>query len=42
MTPTLAKLFAASGHDSVVGWVEENLDLSAVYVTSSKSCREKF
>ena len=42
MTPALAKLFAASGHDSVVRWVEENLDLSAVYVTSTKSCREKF
>ena len=42
MTPTLAKLFAASGHDSVVRWVEDNLDLSAVYVTSSQSCREKF
>ena len=42
MTPTLAKLFAASGHESVVRWVEDNLDLSAVYVTSTKSCREKF
>ena len=42
MTTTLAKLFAASGHDSVVRWVEENLDLSAVYVASTHSCRDKF
>ena len=42
MTTQLAKLFAASGHDSVVTWVEENLDLSAVYMTSTQSCRERF
>ena len=42
LTPSLCKLFAASGHDSVVEWVDANIDLSALLIASTQSCRERF
>jgi hypothetical protein len=42
LTPALCQLFAACGHDSVVDWIADNIDTSAIYVASTRSCRERW
>ena len=42
LTPALCKLFRDCGHDSVVDWIDANIDTSAVLVPTTQSCRERF